>query len=125
MNLQPSQSFQFNDRRELFAWELALGGHGQIPLSGTGTFYPTSSAYVFYAVEFLTDAAMASADFRTHNFNGDIIYSVNGASYDGFNFPAGYTWTVPLNSITLNSGTGIAYQYLVFPAESCSNANVW
>ena len=112
MNLQPSASTSLTDRRELFAWELALGGHGQIPLSGAGTFTPTNSCYVFYAVEFLTDAVVGSAGFRT-TVNGTTIYQVTPSQYNSFSFPAGYTWTAPLTSITLNSGTGIAYEYAI------------
>jgi hypothetical protein len=32
-------------------------------------------------------------------------------------FPAGFTWTAPLTSIRLTSGTGLAYMYKKFIPE--------
>lgn len=124
MNLQPSLSVNYNDRRELFAWELALGGHGQVPLSGAGTFYPTSSAYVFYAIDFLSDAVVSNAAFRTTDATGTTNYAANSASFVNFSFPARYTWTAPLNSISLSSGTGIAYEFKLYNPELCGGP-VW
>jgi hypothetical protein len=114
MFLQPSTSNMFNDRREVFAWELATGGHGQVALSGAGTFSPTESDRVFYAIEFLTESVVDTAVFRTA-VGGQTIYNVASATYSGFTFPAGYTWTAPLTQLTLDSGTGIAYEYKINP----------
>lgn len=117
MNLQPSQSTLYNDRRELFAWELVLGGHGQVPLSGAGTFYPSTTAHVFYKIDFLSSAIVSHASFKTTNAIGDTNYAVNSAQYINFAFPSNYSWAAPLNSITLSSGTGIGYEYLLYNPE--------
>jgi hypothetical protein len=124
MNLQPSTSFMYNDRRELFAWELSFGGHGQIPLTGAGTFTPTSSDYVFYKIDFFTASVVGSVGMRTQHSDGQhtgTIYSATPSAFNTFSFPAGYTWTAPITSITLNSGTGIAYQYKKFIPEDLVN----
>lgn len=120
MNLQPSISTNLNDRRELFAWELTFGGHGQIPLSGAGTYYPTSSSYAFYTIDFLTNTTLVSAEFRSSISNGCTTYAGNLSGFNNFTFPAGYSWSAPLNSLTISSGTGIAYQYRIYnPELSC------
>lgn len=117
MNLQPSTSTRFNDRRELFAWELTFGGHGQIPLTGAGTFTPTSDEYVIYRIDFLTSSVVGNVVFRNINADGQDIYAVENSNFDNFTFPAGSTWNAPLTSITLDSGSGIAYQYKKFIPE--------
>lgn len=116
MNLQPSTSTLYNDRRALFAWELSYGGHGQTYLSGAGTYTP-ASGYVFYAISFLEDSTISSVGFRS-TLDGETIYQATSANYVGADFPSGYTWMAPLTSITLSSGSAIAYQYKLFPAES-------
>lgn len=123
MNLQPSTSFMYNDRRELFAWELSFGGHGQIPLTGAGTFIP-STDYVFYAIDFLTSTVVTTVGMRTHHTDSShtgVIYSATTSAFNNFTFPAGYTWMAPITSITLSSGTGIAYQYKKFIPEDLIN----
>ena len=122
MNLQPSTSFMYNDRRELFAWELNFGGHGQQYLSGAGTFTPTADS-VFYQIDFLTSTAVTSAGFRTVHTDTrhtGTIYTVSSA-FGGITFPAGFTWHAPLTSITLGSGTAIAYEYKKFIPEDLTN----
>jgi hypothetical protein len=73
MNLQPSNSIYYNERRELFAWELKTGGHGQVALSGAGTFTPSSSAYAFYQIDFLASTTVSNVTFRTTDSTGDTI----------------------------------------------------
>lgn len=116
MNLQPSTSFMYNDRRELFAWELSFGGHGQIPLTGAGTYTPTDG-YVFYKFDFFTNTGVSNVVFRNINADGESIYTANNAQFSSMSFPAGYTWYAPVTSITLTGGTGIAYQYRLFTPE--------
>ena len=116
MNLQPSISTLFNDRRELFAWELSFGGHGQIPLTGAGT-YIAPNGYVFYAIDFLSDSVISSVVFRNINEENESIYNVTNSSYNNFSFPVGYTWMAPTTSVTLSTGTGIAYMYKKFIPE--------
>jgi hypothetical protein len=114
MNLQPSNSVYFNERRELFAWELMFGGHGQVALTGSGTFTPTNSSFVFYKIDFLTNSTVSNVSFRNKNIKGDTIYTASSASYAGLSFPANYSWDAPITSITLSSGSkGIAYEYLI------------
>jgi len=123
MNLQPSTSFMYNDRRELFAWELSFGGHGQMPLTGSGTYTPATD-HVFYAIEFLTASVITSAGFRTTHTDSShtgTIYTVTPSAYNNFSFPAGYTWMAPLTSITVSAGTGIAFQYKKFLPEDLIN----
>jgi hypothetical protein len=112
MNLQPSLSVALSERRQLFSHELMHGGHGQVFLSGGGTFMPTTSAFSFYKIDFLTNAVVGNVGFRTvidgTNF---IVYTANSNQFSGASMPAGATWSAPITSITLNSGTGIAYQY--------------
>jgi len=117
MNLQPSTSILYNVRRELFADELNSGGHGQIYLSGAGTFTPTTTAYVFYRVDFLSTSVVNSVVFRDVNDAGNELYKVDRPTFAGITFPANATWNAPLTSITLDSGTGIAYQYKKFIPE--------
>ena len=117
MNLQPSTSTLFNERRILFSKELEFGGHGQVFLSGAGTFTPTTPDYVFYQIDFLTSSVVSSAVFRSVNDDNVEIYKVNASQYAGKTFPAGSTWYAPLTSITLGSGTGVAYQYKKFIPE--------
>lgn len=116
MNLQPSISTLYNERRELFAQELTFGGHGQIYLSGAGTFVP-DSGYVFYQIDFLTQSVVGEVVFRDINDAGTSIYSVDDTSFDTVTFPALFSWKAPLTSITLDSGTAIAYQYKTFIPE--------
>jgi len=111
MYLQPSIHLTAPERRMLFAQELQYGGHGQVALSGVGTFTPTNSAYVFYQIDFTQATTITSAAFRTVDYCGNSIYAVNPSTYNGFSFPAGYTWYAPLTSITLSAGKGIAYEY--------------
>jgi hypothetical protein len=126
MNLQPSTADNVNlTRRQLFASELALGGHGQVPLSGAGTFVPTNSSYVFYEIDFFTATTVTSAAFRTTASDGSTIYSMNSASYNGIAFPAGYKWFAPVTNITLTSGTGLAYEYKLNPYEFPCDAPLW
>lgn len=113
MNLQPSNSIYYNDRRELFGWELETGGHGQVALTGAGTFTPTSSAYAFYQIDFLAATTVTSVSFKTTNSLGQTIYVANSADFAGLAFPALYEWKAPVNSITIIGGKGIAYQYLI------------
>lgn len=114
MNLQPSNSVYFNDRREIFAWELMFGGHGQVALTGSGTFTPTNSSFVFYKIDFLADSTVSSVSFRNTNTNGDTVYTAASASYAGMSFPALYSWEAPITSITLSAGSkGIAYEYQI------------
>ena len=116
MNLQPSLSFNYNDRRALFAWELSFGGHGQIPLTGAGT-YIVPNDYVFYAIDFLSSSIVSNVDFRNVNDSGEDIYNATESQYSNFSFPQGYTWMAPITSITLSTGSGIAYMYKKFIPE--------
>lgn len=116
MNLQPSTSTYYNDRRILFSKELEFGGHGQIFLSGAGTFTPPDE-YVFYRINFLTTAVVNNIVFRGTNSDGEVIYNATASQFAGKTFPAGTTWNAPLTSITLDSGTGIAYTYKKFIPE--------
>jgi len=124
MNLQPSNSFIYNDRRALFAWELSLGGHGQIPLTGAGTYTPSPSC-VFYSIDFLTNSVVTTVEFKTGEVDsrGNLqeTYKATNSSYNNMSFPAGYTWIAPITSITLSSGTGIAYQYKKFATSDGVN----
>jgi hypothetical protein len=117
MNLQPSLSISFNDRRALFADELRFGGHGQRYLSGGGTYTPSTSEYVFYKIDFLTDSVVTSAVFRNVAPRGDVTYLVNNSEYVNVPFVKNSMWNAPLTSITLSSGTAIAYQYKKFIVE--------
>jgi len=117
MNLQPSTSTVMNDRRELFAWELTFGGHGQIPLTGAGTFTPTSSAYVFYQITFASATTVTDVGYRLNNECGSSIYQTPG--FTSMTFPANYTWYAPVTSITISSGSGIAYEYKRFNDTTC------
>ena len=126
MNLQPSTADNVNiTRRQLFASELALGGHGQVPLTGAGTFVPTNSTFVFYEVDFFTNTTVTSAVFRSKASDGSTIYSANSAAYNGFQFPAMAKWFAPLNSITISGGTGIAYEYKLNPYAFSCDAPLW
>lgn len=124
MNLQPSNSFIYNDRRALFAWELSLGGHGQKPLSGAGTFTPTSGC-VFYSIDFLSDTVVTSVGFKTTEPRSDgslqVTYTASQSDYSNFTFPAGYTWIAPITSITFSSGKAVAYQYNTFQVSDGVN----
>jgi hypothetical protein len=115
MNLQPSRSVLYNDRRALFSNELDYGGHGQIPLTGAGTYVPSNSAYVFYKFNFLTSTTVSSVGFRVvTDPEGQVSYAANPASYVNFVFPALSTWTSPVTSLTITGGTGIAYEYKLY-----------
>jgi hypothetical protein len=115
MNLQPSLSIVFNDRRLLFAEELKFGGHGQKYLSGGGTFFP-SACCVFYSIQFLTNTTVTSAGFRSTNSDNKSIYKYDNIS--NVAFPQNYTWSAPLTSISLSAGgSAIAYQYSLFIPE--------
>lgn len=116
MNLQPSTSTMFNERRALFSTELATGGHGQIYFSTAGT-YTAPVGYVFYTIDFLTDARLSSTNFRNTNDTSSLIYSASNANYSNVVFPAGYSWIAPLASFTVVSGIGIAYMYKKFIPE--------
>ncbi len=111
MLLQPSLARNSLEQRQLFAWELTWGGHGQIPLTGAGCYTPTSTAYSFYAIEFLTESIIESVAFRAY-------YQADNGAYVGQVFPAGYTWTAPISSICLSGGSAIAYQYLINNVDS-------
>lgn len=116
MNLQPSTSTMFNERRTLFSTELATGGHGQIYFSSAGT-YTAPAGYVFYTIDFLTDTRLSSSDFRSTNSTNTLIYSASNSNYNNVVFPAGYSWIAPLNSFTVVSGVGIAFMYKKFVPE--------
>jgi hypothetical protein len=115
MNLQPSLSISFNDRRALFADELTFGGHGQRYLSGGGTYFPNDSC-VFYSIQFLKNTTVTSAGFRNTNSTNQVIYKND--SINNVAFPQNYTWNAPLTSISLSAGGyAIAYQYRLFLPE--------
>lgn len=124
MNLQPSLANTYVERRILFANELLLGGHGQIPISGAGTITPTSTAYYFYAIDFLQNSTLSSVS-GVNFVNTNDFYQATEASYNNFAFPAGYTWLAPIQSLSLASGQAIAYQYKLFdPAvEACASCD--
>jgi hypothetical protein len=125
MYLQPSTSVLYNDRRELFAFELMTGGHGQVYLSGAGTFTPSTSAFVFYRIDFLTNSVVSNVAFRSVADDGTTtLYQVDQSSFTNIPFTSGETWLAPLTSITLASGKAIAYQYCKFPPEDyiCSSS---
>lgn len=111
MQLQPSKATYYNERRQTFGFELQTGGHGQIMLSGAGTFVPTSSAYAFYKVDFIASTTVSTVAFRTTNSEGNPTYVADNASFASTTFPALYTWYAPLTSITIGSGKAIAYEY--------------
>ena len=115
MNLQPSLSVSFNDRRALFSEELKFGGHGQKYLSGGGTFLPSTSC-VFYSINFLSNTIVTNAGFRSTNSTNKVIYTFDPIS--NVAFPQNYTWNAPLTSISLSAGgSAIAYQYRLFIPE--------
>jgi hypothetical protein len=117
MNLQPSTSTLFNDRRLLFASELETGGHGQIYFSSAGT-YTAPVGYVFYQVDFFSTSLVTNTRFRSVNDTNSLIYSATNASYSSVTFPAGYSWSAPLTSFTVGAGaSGIAYMYKKFIPE--------
>lgn len=119
MFLQPSTSFQFNDKRLLFASELMTGGHGQVYISGAGTYTPTNSGYVFYKIDFLTNAVVSNAGFRTKASDGSTkIYEIDASTFTNVPFSSGSTWFAPITSITVASGKAIAYQYSLFSPEN-------
>lgn len=105
MNLQPSNSLYGNERRILFAWELAYGGSGQFPMSATS--YTADPSSVIYTIDFLTESTISSVGFR----DTEGTYSIDSSLYEGWVFPAGTTWTAPITSIELSNGTAIAYTY--------------
>ena len=116
MNLQPSTSTLFNDRRALFSWELATGGHGQIYFSTAGT-YTAPAGYVFYTIDFLTDSLLTSVGFRNNNDTNTLIYSATNSNFANRAYPAGYSWIAPLTSFVVASGVGIAFMYKKFIPE--------
>lgn len=117
MNLQPSTSTIFNERRELFSQELNYGGHGQLYFSTAATYTPPTG-YVFYKIDFLTATTVNAAVFRSKNSTGTTIYSA-GNFQSPIVFPALYSWTAPLTSVTIGGtgGTGIMYMYKKFIPE--------
>lgn len=116
MNLQPSTSVRYNERRLLFAQELSFGGHGQMPLTGAGTYIAPTN-HVFYAVDFFTASVVQRVVFRNRNADNVSIYTATNSAYNNMSFPAGYTWMAPMTSIQLSTGTGIAYMYDKFIPE--------
>lgn len=116
MNLQPSTSVSYNDRRELFSRELTFGGHGQIYFSTAGTYTPPQG-YVFYTINFLTNTTVTAAVFRSTNSTGSIIYSASNTQFQNVAFPAGYSWVAPLTSVSFGTGSGIIYMYKKFIPE--------
>jgi hypothetical protein len=129
MNLQPSLSVSFNDRRDLFSEELKFGGHGQRYLNGAGTYLPSTYEHIFYEIDFLTDSVVSSAVFRNINDAESNLY--DGTINTNTTVLKGTTWDAPLASITLVSGTAIAYQYKKFIPENLMSSainpatNVW
>jgi hypothetical protein len=118
MNLQPSTSTLFNDRRLLFSQELETGGHGQLYFSSAGT-YTVPAGYVFYQVDFFSTTLVTNARFRNVNDTNTQIYSASNANYASVTFPAGYSWSAPLTSFTVGAGaSGIAFMYKKFIPES-------
>jgi hypothetical protein len=109
MNLQPSNSTLYNERRILFAWELTYGGTGQFPISASA--YELVAPNIIYAIDFLEDGVVSDVGFRTHDSAGNELYNIDPASFIGWTFPAGTTWTAPITSITLSEGRGLAYTY--------------
>lgn len=126
MYLQPSTSTLYNDRRELFAYELMTGGHGQVYLSGGGTFTPTTSSYIFYRYDFLSPTLVTNVCYRKTSDDGTTpIYSV-APTFQSVQFPAGATWFAPSTCVTITSGTAIAYQYAKFvPEDYTCSPNCW
>jgi len=116
MNLQPSTSVRYNERRLLFAQELSFGGHGQIPLTGAGT-YVAPADHVFYQINFFTASVVQNVVFRNVNTDGTSIYTATNSAFSAMSFPAGFVWSAPLTSIRLTSGTGLAYMYKKFIPE--------
>ena len=110
MNLQPSLSIYLNEQRSLISDELDLGGHGQKYLNGAGTYTPSPN-YIFYKVDFLSDSTVNSVNFRNTN------YDVTDTDYTGVVFPKGFSWIAPIESIELDSGTAVIYQYKKFIPE--------
>lgn len=119
MFLQPSTSFQYNDKRLLFAAELMTGGHGQVYLSGGGTFVPTNSSFIFYRIDFTSNTIINNVGFRTVASDGVTkIYEIDSSSYQNVHMSDGTTWYAPITSINLTSGKGIAYQYSIFDTNN-------
>lgn len=116
MNLQTSTSLNFNERRILFAHELDNGGHGQVVLKGAGTYVP-SPDHLFYQIDFLQNTVVGDVVFRSTNSAGTTIYTLSADTFDGVTFPALYSWSAPVSSITITSGLAIAYQYKLFSIE--------
>lgn len=116
MNLQPSISTLFNDRRLLFANELTTGGHGQLFFGAAGTFTPPPG-YIFYRVDFLASTTLTNAKFRTVNSTNSLVYSALDSNFTSVAFPANYTWYAPLTSFSITTGRGIAYMYKTFIPE--------
>lgn len=103
MLLEPSRYIKYTDRRQLLGFELSLGGHGQIPITGTNSYAPTSG-YNFYEYLFTSASVVSSISFADY-------YQTNNASFAGLSFPAGSVWYAPSSAIKLTSGSAIAYQY--------------
>ena len=110
MELRPSNSTLFNDRRSLFGWELTFGGSGQKPLTGTAFNVPDTD-YTFYAISFTSASVVSAVQFATN-------YMANSAQYQNITFPAGYVWFAPIKGIQLTSGDAIAYEFSPFEATS-------
>jgi len=118
MLLEPSRLITFQDRRQLLYFELETGGHGQIPLTGTGIFTP-HAGYTFYRVDFLASSVVGSVTFDDQ-YQGSTVYRGSTAQYVGLTFPALYSWDAPINAIKLNSGSAIAYEYQRL-SETCGD----
>ncbi len=113
MNIQPSVAPNFLEHRQLFGWELAYGGTGQLPMSAAT--YTTTNREVIYSFDFLEDTTITSVGFRSHDSAGNQIYNINSSAFVNWEFPAGSTWTAPVTSITFSTGKAIGYKYTVNP----------
>jgi hypothetical protein len=112
MEIRPSNSTMWNDRRSLFGWELTFGGSGQKPLSGTAFNVPDTN-YTIYAISFTTASIVSAVQFDTN-------YAANSAQYRQISFPAGYVWFAPIKGVQLTSGAAIAYQFSPFDTNLCT-----
>jgi hypothetical protein len=102
MQIRPSIYTDMIDRRMMQSWEMTFGGQGQVYLSAGCTTAP--SGYVFYQINFLATSVLSAAGYYGS-------YNINTGSYTGASFPANYSWSVPLTSICLTSGSAIGYLY--------------
>jgi len=81
---------------------MAFGGQGQTYLTGGNVNAPPG--YVFYAIAFLSNTTLSGIGYYG-------AYNIDTTQFTSVSFPSGFTWTAPLTSININSGSAIGYMY--------------